>query len=139
MANLTRYEPFGDLDDLFKGFMLRPVRLDQQAPQIKMDVNENNSNYVVHAEIPGVKKEDIKVELDGNVVSISSCNDGFPHRLFIPVFARARGKRRSLAMRCRKGSASETMSNPGSSIRPRPSSEMAALNSRARSGGSANW
>ena len=52
MANLTRYEPFGDLDDLFKGFMLRPVRLDQQAPQIKMDVKENNNNYVVHAEIP---------------------------------------------------------------------------------------
>jgi HSP20 family protein len=38
MANLTRYDPFGDLDDMFKGFMLRPVRMEQQAPQIKMDV-----------------------------------------------------------------------------------------------------
>ena len=72
MANMTRYDPFGNLDDLFKGFMLQPVRLDQQAPQIKMDVKETEGAYVVHAEIPGVKKEDIKVEVDGNVVSISA-------------------------------------------------------------------
>lgn len=72
MANLTRYDPFGDLDDMFKGFMLRPVRFEQQVPQIKMDVKENDSAYVVRADIPGVKKEDIKVDVDGNVVSISA-------------------------------------------------------------------
>jgi HSP20 family protein len=74
MANVTRYDPFADLDDMFKGFMLRPVRLDPQAPQmqIKMDVKENDSAYVVRADIPGVKKEDIKVDVDGNVVSISA-------------------------------------------------------------------
>jgi len=74
MANLTRYDPFGDLDDMFKGFMLRPVRLDQQAPQmqIKMDVKENDTAYVVRADIPGVKKEDIKVDVEGNMVSISA-------------------------------------------------------------------
>ena len=27
-SNLTGYNPFGDLDDLFKGFMLRPVRFE---------------------------------------------------------------------------------------------------------------
>jgi HSP20 family protein len=72
MANLTRYDPFGDMDDLFKGFMLRPVRFEQQMPQIKMDVKENDGAYVVHAEIPGVKKEDIKIDVDGNTVSISA-------------------------------------------------------------------
>lgn len=72
MANLTKYDPFGDIDDLFKGFMLRPVRLDQQLPQIKVDVTENNGAYVVRADIPGVKKEDITVDIEGNVVSISA-------------------------------------------------------------------
>jgi HSP20 family protein len=72
MANVTRYDPFGDLDDMFKGLTLRPVRLEQQAPQIKMDVKENDGAYVVRADIPGVKKEDIKVDVDGNVVSISA-------------------------------------------------------------------
>jgi HSP20 family protein len=75
MANLTRYEPFGDfgdIDDLFKGFMLRPVRLEQKIPQIKLEVKEDSGAYVVRADIPGVKKEDIKVDVDGNVVSISA-------------------------------------------------------------------
>jgi len=72
MANVTRYDPFGDLDDLFKGFMLRPVRMEQQAPQIKMDVKETDDAYMVHADIPGVKKEDIKVDIEGNMVSISA-------------------------------------------------------------------
>ncbi len=73
MANITRYDPFGELDDMFKGFMLRPVRLDQQQPQIiKMDVKETEGGYVVRADIPGVKKEDIKVDVNGNVVSISA-------------------------------------------------------------------
>jgi HSP20 family protein len=52
--------------------MLRPVRFEQQVPQIKMDVKENDSAYLVHAEIPGVKKEDIKVDVEGNMVSISA-------------------------------------------------------------------
>jgi len=74
MANVTRYDPFGDLDDMFKGFMLRPVRMEQHVPQmqIKMDVKENDTAYIVRADIPGVKKEDIKVDVDGNVVSISA-------------------------------------------------------------------
>jgi len=73
MANLTRYNPFGDLDDLFRGFMLQPVPLEKQAPQIiKVDVKENDGQYTVRADIPGIKKEDINVEIDGNVVSISA-------------------------------------------------------------------
>lgn len=72
MANLMRYDPFGDLDDMFKGFMLKPVRFEQQVPEIKMDVKENDGAYVVRADIPGVKKENINVDIDGNVVSISA-------------------------------------------------------------------
>lgn len=72
MANVTKYDPFGDLDDLFKGFMLRPVRFEQALPQIKIDVTEANGAYVVRADMPGVKKEDIKVDVDGSQVSISA-------------------------------------------------------------------
>jgi HSP20 family protein len=72
MANVTRFDPF---DDLFRGFFVRPVDLNgnpQQAPSIKMDVKEQGENYLVHAELPGVKKEDIHVVVDGNQVSISA-------------------------------------------------------------------
>lgn len=81
MANVTRFDPFqlsspfggnDPFDDVFKGFF-RPVRLEsQQAVQIKMDVKEDEKGYIVHAEIPGVKKEDVQVTVDGNQVSISA-------------------------------------------------------------------
>ena len=74
MANLTRFNPVDDaFDDLFRGFLMRPVRM-EGAPevQIKLDVKEDDKSYTVHAEIPGVKKEDIHVNVDGNQVAISA-------------------------------------------------------------------
>lgn len=71
--NLTRADPFGDIDDLFKGFFVRPVLMeDPPQMQIKLDVKEDDKAYKVHADIPGVKKEDIQVDIDGNQVSISA-------------------------------------------------------------------
>jgi HSP20 family protein len=70
--NLSRFEPFGDLDDMFKGFFMRPVFEGEPHMQIRMDVKEDDHAYTVHADIPGVKKEDIHVDIEGNQVSISA-------------------------------------------------------------------
>jgi HSP20 family protein len=75
MTALKRYDPFGDLDDMFKGFWMRPVRFDVEMPQqlqIKLDVKSSDGAYTVAAELPGVKKEDIKIDIDGNRVTISA-------------------------------------------------------------------
>jgi len=71
MSALTRYDPF---DDLFRGFFVRPIDMGKgmEAPDIKLDVKEQDKAYVVHAEMPGIKKEDIHVSIDGPVVSISA-------------------------------------------------------------------
>lgn len=72
MANITRLDP---LDDLFRGFFVRPVDFNgtaAQPPTIKMDIKEQGNDYLVHAELPGVKKQDIHVIVDGNQVSISA-------------------------------------------------------------------
>jgi HSP20 family protein len=71
MSNITRHDP---LDDFFRGFFVRPVDFGAaaEAPQIKMDVKEQGENYLVHAELPGMKKEDIHVHIDGPTVSISA-------------------------------------------------------------------
>lgn len=77
MSKISLFEPFkassiGPLDDVLGGFF-RPMRIGEQPElQIKMDVRENDNSYSVHAEIPGVKKEDIRVTIDGNEVSISA-------------------------------------------------------------------
>lgn len=72
MANITRFDP---LEDLFRGFFVRPMDLTTDlapTPAIKMDVKEQEGSFLVHAELPGVKKEDIHVTVDGNQVSISA-------------------------------------------------------------------
>ena len=74
MSNLTRYDP---LDDFFRGFFVRPVDVGNisnvpEAPTLKLDVKEKGNDYLVHAELPGIKKEDIHVHIDGNAVSISA-------------------------------------------------------------------
>ncbi len=74
MANILRYNPADDsFDDLFRGFFMCPVRFEgEQDVQIKLDVSEDSKAYTVHAEIPGVKKEDINVTIDGGQVAISA-------------------------------------------------------------------
>ena len=74
MANLQIYDPFAEtgIDELFRGFF-RPVRLEKAAPApARVDVTETDKGYTVHAEIPGVKKEDIDVAIEGNQVTISA-------------------------------------------------------------------
>ncbi|TCJ17166.1 Hsp20/alpha crystallin family protein [Parasulfuritortus cantonensis] len=76
MANIVRRDPFAvdDLfDDLMKGFFVRPVRYPSgEAVQIKMDVKEDDKAYTVHAEMPGARKEDIHVSVEGGLVTIAA-------------------------------------------------------------------
>ena len=63
-------------DDFFKdiapGFYVRPLHGEgvPSPSQIKVDVKETDGGYTVHAEVPGVPKEDIQVSIEGNVVSL---------------------------------------------------------------------
>jgi HSP20 family protein len=74
MAHLQIYDPFADagFDEVFRGFF-QPVRPERNAPvPVKIDVTENEKGYVVRAEIPGVKKDEIHVAIEGNQVTISA-------------------------------------------------------------------
>lgn len=78
--NLTRFNPFGELsrfdafrdfDDFFKNFPLaESLGGKGGTPRINLDVTESEQSYVVKAEVPGARKDDIKVTIDGNTVSI---------------------------------------------------------------------
>lgn len=83
--NLTRFDPFGDIarfdpfrniDDFFRDFSMMPTmgmgRGAESAPRIRMDLSETDQEYLIKADIPGVNKEDIKVSIDGNQVSVSA-------------------------------------------------------------------
>ncbi|HYY60065.1 MAG TPA: Hsp20/alpha crystallin family protein [Burkholderiales bacterium] len=79
MASIQRFDPFNDLvDDLFKGFLVRPLAFEGRGdsaavlPRAKVDVAEKNGAYLVTAELPGVRKEDIHVSIDGAQVTLEA-------------------------------------------------------------------
>jgi len=76
MTGMTRYDPFNELvDDLFKGFLVRPVSYEGRGdvlPKVKVDVAEKNGAYKVTAELAGVKKDDIKLAVDGAQVTLEA-------------------------------------------------------------------
>jgi HSP20 family protein len=77
MINVTRFDPFqacglDPFDDVIRG-LFRPVKLEnKQEVLIKIDVREDDKSYTVYAEIPGVRKEDLHVSIEGNQVSINA-------------------------------------------------------------------
>lgn len=75
MTRITRFEPLFTMpfDDLFRR-MARPAGWEVEAlpAEIKLDMHESDTAFTVKAEIPGVRKEDIGVRVDGSVVTISA-------------------------------------------------------------------
>lgn len=83
MNMLTRWNPFKsgtspvaamqEFDDFFRGLATRSAWRDMDlAPDIRIDVSEDDKSFQIKAEIPGVNKEDISITVDGNLISISA-------------------------------------------------------------------
>ena len=80
MSNLSLFEPrlfqsalTDPFDSMFKRFMA-PIRMEIEngALDMRLDVCEIDGVYKVMADIPGVKKDDISVRIDGNIVQIGA-------------------------------------------------------------------
>lgn len=81
MALPTRYnplrqvsllDPFVDLEDMFRGNGARLSRGYEKTLEMHMDVHEDDKAYLITVDVPGVKKEDIDVSVEGNLVTITA-------------------------------------------------------------------
>lgn len=77
MYTLSRYEPLaGRLDGLFNELLRPALALDAGAAAeplpLRVDVKETADAYVLTAELPGVEKEGIAVEIERNEVTITA-------------------------------------------------------------------
>jgi len=72
MANITRFNPFDEFfNDFGKGFFVRPFAFPQETElSIKIDVKEDDKGYTIKADIPGVKKEDIQIDVEDDEVTL---------------------------------------------------------------------
>lgn len=80
MSSLRLFEPrlfepslSDPFESMFKRFMA-PLRTDLEnaAIDMRVDVTEVDGMYKVRADIPGVKKDDINIRIDGNLVQIEA-------------------------------------------------------------------
>ena len=76
MFELTPYErryqralfnPFRDMENFEKNFWG-----DMAATDFKTDIKDNGKEYVLEAELPGFKKEDISIDIDKDCLTISA-------------------------------------------------------------------
>jgi len=72
LANRMMRGPFGLMsNDFFRDLPLFAVgNLDSRTWRPAVDIQEDKAQYTVHAELPGLRKEDVKVELDEGVLTI---------------------------------------------------------------------
>lgn len=72
MSRLSVYDPFAEVfPELFRGLLAPAKPAGGQALEIRVEVKESAPEYTVTAELPGVAKDDIHVEIEGNRVSIT--------------------------------------------------------------------
>lgn len=71
---MTRGNLFDDLfrDMMSPGFLIKPLHGDPLPQSIRIDVKESDEAYTVHAEMPGVSKDDIQVTVEGGIVTLKA-------------------------------------------------------------------
>lgn len=71
--NVTRWEPFKEMEDFFRQYSraLRPRNGELAEWTPTADISETPSEYLIKAELPAVRKEDIKVDVEDRVITIS--------------------------------------------------------------------
>jgi HSP20 family protein len=72
---LIRWEPLKEIEELFGRSWPRPTIRTGQLLGVgdwhpRVDISENDGQYLVKADIPGVAKEDIKITIDNDVLTI---------------------------------------------------------------------
>lgn len=81
MSSVVRWDPFSEMDRIFNGLMPRsfvswPRLALNEGDGSKLewspsaDISETEKEYLVRAELPAVNKEDVKVTVDGGMLTI---------------------------------------------------------------------
>ncbi len=119
MANLTRWNPFAELEEMLDRYSRASgvprlsgregdqevMRKGDWAPAV--DITEDNEAYLIKAELPGVERDDVKVQVHDGVLTLQGerrsekrgkGQEDAPHRAVLrqlrPQFLAARQHRR---------------------------------------------
>ena len=65
--NVSNFNPFHDFDELERAFFS-----DNALGEFKTDIQEDGDNFVLEADLPGFKKEDIHVDIADDRLTVSA-------------------------------------------------------------------
>lgn len=68
--NLSAFDPFRELDEIERAFFGNGST--RNTPAFSTDIRDNGGEYLLEADLPGVKKEDIKLDLNDNILTITA-------------------------------------------------------------------
>lgn len=71
---LTRWDPFGELSELRTRFHRMFNELTdgrERAWTPAIDVERDNGNLVMHADVPEIKPEEVKIEVQNDILTVS--------------------------------------------------------------------
>jgi HSP20 family protein len=81
MNTLTRWEPLREMEDFqnrLSSFFARPLRRGNGHEDITLadwtplaDITEDDKEYIIKAELPEMKKEDVKVTVENGILTVS--------------------------------------------------------------------
>ena len=69
------YNPFKDFDEIEKRFFGEPFGTYLQSSELaefKTDISDHDDHYLLEADLPGFKKDDIAIDLDGDTLTIKA-------------------------------------------------------------------
>jgi HSP20 family protein len=74
--NVTRWDPFREIDEVFRQYSPFFTRALRRGGEVGTwspvaDITETDKEYVIKAELPEVKKEDVKITLESGMITLS--------------------------------------------------------------------
>lgn len=72
--DMTFFDPFREMENLEKRFFESPFGFayEKSMGGFHTDISDNGNEYVLEADLPGCNKEDIHVDIDGDVLKIKA-------------------------------------------------------------------
>ncbi len=74
-TGIIGYNPFSMMDDFQRrvfGEPWAPFNIAESATPFKTDIKEDGDKFVLEADLPGFKKEDINLDVDDDILTISA-------------------------------------------------------------------
>lgn len=65
--HMSAYNPFRDFEEFERNFFNSP-----SLAEFKTDIKEDGNNYILEADLPGFKKEDIDLSIDNDCLTIKA-------------------------------------------------------------------